>query len=108
MSIACLGWGSLIWDPRTLPVSPRWNEDGPSLPVEFARHSSKSGRVTLVLESGAQPVQTLWASLAVAGLPEAREALRSREETVPQYIGYWSTADRTEGEVSRLIGSWAA
>lgn len=107
MSIACLGWGSLIWKPGILPVGP-WNKDGPWLRVEFARQSKNSG-ISLVLEPGAQPVQTLWASLGVAGLREAREALRKREgDTKPQHIGYWSTADRTEGEVSRLIGSWAA
>lgn len=74
--------------------------------MEFTRQS-KSGRVTLVLESGAQPVQTLWALLAAAGLQEAREALRQREDTVPRYIGHWTTADRTQDEVSRLIGNWA-
>jgi hypothetical protein len=106
MSIACLGWGSLIWDPRTLPVRSPWNRDGPWLRVEYARQSSKSV-VSLVLEPDAQSVQVLWTLLEVAGLPEAREALRLREGTGSKYIGYWSAADRTEGEVSRLIGSWA-
>lgn len=108
MSIACLGWGSLIWEPEDLPVSSSpWNEDRPWLRVEFARQSVNSG-VSLVLEPGAQPVQTLWALLEVAGLQEARDALCQREKTKPKNIGYWSAADRTEVEVSRLIGSWAA
>ena len=53
MSIACLGWGSLIWDPQELPVREEdWLCDGPSLPVEFSRLSS-GDRVTLVIrESG--------------------------------------------------------
>lgn len=107
MSIACLGWGSLIRDPRTLPVALPWNEDGPYLRIEFARESKKSG-VSLVLESGAQPVQTLWALLKVSSLPEARVALRQRECPKDQCIGYWSTGDRTAGEVSSIVGSWAA
>jgi len=107
MSIACLGWGSLIWKPGDLPVSPPWNEDGPWLRVEFARQS-KNSAVSLVLEPGAQPVQTLWALLKVASLQEARDALCQREKaTSTKSIGYWSAAGRTQDEVSRLIGSWA-
>ena len=34
--IAVVGWGSLIWDPRQLPVRSSWQPDGPELPVEFA------------------------------------------------------------------------
>lgn len=107
MSIACLGWGSLIWKPGILPTVGTWNENGPWLPVEFARQSKKSV-ISLVLEPGAQPVQALWALLEVGSLREARDALCQRENaTSAKSIGYWSTADRTEGEVSRLIGSWA-
>jgi len=46
VTIACLGWGSLIWSPRTLPVSGDWHTDGPHLPIEFSRQAA-DGRITL-------------------------------------------------------------
>ena len=39
MKIACLGWGSVIWDPRALPIQREWFKDGPFAPVEFTRQS---------------------------------------------------------------------
>ena len=57
--IACIGWGSLIWDRRNLDVDGHWRADGPILPVEFARQSS-NGRITLVLGRGFAPVPALW------------------------------------------------
>ena len=46
MKIAVLGWGSLIWDPKELDANNEWNNDGPFLPIEFARISN-NGRLTL-------------------------------------------------------------
>lgn len=78
MTIACLGWGSLIWNPGDLPVRGVWREDGPAMPIEFVRKSD-NGRITLVISAKAAPVTVLWAELAVSSLDEAREVLARRE-----------------------------
>ncbi len=50
MRIACLGGGSLVWDPGGLPIQRSWFCGGPFAPVEFTRQSS-GGRITLVIDS---------------------------------------------------------
>src|SRR5690348_5301348 len=54
MKIACLGWGSLVWDPRALPIQREWFKDGPFAPIEFTRKST-DGRITLVIDPSAHP-----------------------------------------------------
>ena len=78
LRIACLGWGSLIWDPRGLPIRREWFKDGPFAPVEFTRQSS-DGRMTLVIDPRATPTRLLWAHMLPAEPSVAREALRDRE-----------------------------
>lgn len=79
MPIVCLGWGSLIWDPRRLPIQQPWFTDGPLAPVEFSRQS-KNGRITLVIDMAAKHIPVLWARMNVTDCEEAMEALRAREE----------------------------
>ena len=88
MRIACLAWGSLVWSPRDLQISSIWFEDGPSVPVEFARQSG-GHRLTLVIRNDFQPVTSLWAWMKMASLPDAVENLRVREGTVTKRIGVW-------------------
>jgi len=87
MKIAVLGWGSLIWDRRNLRIAGEWFEDGPYLPIEFAR-VSKDGRLTLVLFPHAKKVQVLWAYMDTDDLEEAIENLKERECTTTKRIGF--------------------
>jgi hypothetical protein len=113
--IACLGWGSLIWDPRTLPIRKPWFNDGPLLPVEFARKSSDE-RVTLVIvpEESARTayVRTLWALMVVHSLDEAIERLAERETPKNHggdKIGRWP-CDSTKSKnfaFADVIEEWA-
>lgn len=81
--IVCTGWGSLIWQPGTLPCIGAWRADGPELPVEFARESGAQGkgsgdRITLIICRDARRMPTFWAPLDVGDLAEARRALAIR------------------------------
>jgi len=78
MKIACLGWGSLIWDPRKLKIDGHWNHDGPELPIEFTRRSN-NGRITLIVDRKAQHQTTFWSTMIVEDLDEAIMSLQQRE-----------------------------
>ncbi len=109
MLIACLGWGSLVWDPRELPVRGEWFADGPFLPIEFARQSA-NGRMTLVIVPSHFPlVRSLWKPLAVSNLKEARKALGMREcphnPNPESCVDFWPRGKNTTD--SRRIGKWA-
>ena len=107
--IACLGWGSLVWDPQELPIHRQWFADGPFVRVEFARQSGNR-RITLVLESSALPVRSLWAVMDTSDVRAAREALRKRErvpEANSSHIGAWSRGENAPLLIPDLP-QWAA
>jgi hypothetical protein len=109
--IACIGWGSLIWDRRNLDVDGEWRADGPALPVEFARQSS-DGRITLVLVKGFTSVPTLWSTFNTRDLARARESLRQREG-VPRsragdLIAHWRRGENPASDPHATISAWAA
>ncbi|WP_371432467.1 hypothetical protein [Novosphingobium sp.] len=104
VAIACLGWGSLYWNPDGLPVG-AWREDGPELPLEFARLSG-GGRVTLVVMPDGPRVPTLWTLLDVGDLAAGMAALRKRENTKSAWIGRWPTGIGSLFEAE--ISEWAA
>lgn len=108
MTIACLGWGSLIWRPEALPVSSEWYADGPPIPIEFTRQSN-DGRITLVIVPEAAPIPVLWCKLGVPDLGAARAALAGREgiksQNADRLIGSWPNGDHAFAD---QIGCWAA
>ena len=88
MKIAVLGWGSLIWLPKSLKIiENQWYEDGPHLPVEFARISG-DGRLTLVIKPGWQDVSVLYAISNFDIVDTAVENLADREGSPISRIGY--------------------
>jgi len=90
--IAILGWGSLIWNHKTLPINGGWQRGGPLLPIEFSR-ISKGSRLTLVIDpEHGVPTETRFAFSSRVALKDAIEDLRFRENTTTSLIGH---LDRT-------------
>ena len=104
-NIACLGWGSLVWCRKKLPIRRHWFEDGPLIPLEFARQS-EDDRITLVITLAARPVRSLWALMDSDSLDEAKKQLQRRERTIPEYIGNWSRGQLSPVSIPGL-NEWA-
>ena len=105
--IVCIGWGSLIWCQKALPVHGQWRLDGPRLQVEFARES-RDKRITLMVYDAAPAVTTLWAELNVADLDQAKRALAAREgisdDNIRHGIGHWSPNERSGHPSAATVG----
>ncbi len=93
--VAILGWGSLLWDRRTLKICGQWRSDGPLLPIEFARTSglnNKEGKLpylSLVLHPSAGLIRTYWdVSLLTKHRDDAICDLRQREGCNLSCIAY--------------------
>ena len=91
MKTAILGWGSLIWQPKELKFDANigWKENGPVLPIEFAR-ISKDGRLTLVITPNGTEVPTLYSVSCFDSLVLAVLNLKKREGTSEKYIGSYN------------------
>jgi len=102
MKIALLGWGSLIWNKGDLKiVEKHWNEDGPMLPIEFARMST-GGRLTLVIKPNWKQVTVLYSTSEFTELDAAIENLQIREGTPAERIGFYNfqTGDKNIREAN--------
>ena len=112
MKIAVLAWGSLIWDPRELKIeSGSWKDDGPCLPIEFAR-ISQDGHLTLVIYKGAGDVEVLWNTMTIDSINEARKNLMAREGSrCIDIIGYCEVENdknqHGETNICERIRTWA-
>jgi len=98
-----------VWDPRELPVQGRWFDDGPFLPIEFARQSS-DGRLTLVLLPAYESrVRSLWTLFSLGTIERAREGLRQREgileKNKAEHVHAWSTGGPSHPSFPE-IGAW--
>lgn len=85
MNIACIGWGSLLWEPGALMLASGWQPGGPLLPLEFARDSDDSDELALVICAGAPSVPTFWAAMATPDLDVALDQLRRREKICAEH-----------------------
>ena len=91
MKIAILGWGSLIWQPKDLYFDNDfgWKEDGPILPIEYAR-ISKDGRLTLVIIENGSLSPTLYTLSHYEAIDEAILNLAIREGSGRKCIGSYN------------------
>jgi hypothetical protein len=108
MRIACLAWGSLVWKWAPLRLASSWQEDGPSLPIEFAREGD-GGELATALCVGVSDVPCLWALLHETELRAACEQLRVREEIPAERrdgIGCVPMLDAA-GPYDARIAAWA-
>lgn len=109
MTIACLGWGSLIWQPKNLKIQNEWFQDGPLLPVEFTRKSDKgNGRITLIIDDAANPIRSLWALMTTNDLNVAKESLKDREGTSEENIHSVIANEKTDTPLKETIQKWLA
>ena len=106
MKIACIAWGSLIWEPGPLKLASAWRPDGPRLPLEFVRDSDDSDELALVLHEPAPLMPTWWAWLDTADMAGAREMLRQREKIRPEYPQWVGSMPHAAGADDHRIANW--
>jgi hypothetical protein len=106
VNIACIAWGSLLWNPDPLKLASAWMPDGPLLPLEFVRDSDDSEELALVLHDTAPCVPSYWAHLDAADLGAAREMLRRREKVRPEYPECIGSIPNPHGAADQRIAAW--
>ncbi len=112
--IVYLAWGSLYWNPDTLPIE-HWNYSSLELPLEFSRISDQGkGRLTLVIDPlNGQNNKVWYAPSKLKNVNQAINALKNREKTVVKNIAYINLkankrrVNNTHLELVKQIESWA-
>jgi len=135
LSIAVLGWGSLIWKPANRAGAPlaaqgvrpglsadggSWNVDGPMLPLELARNATNehgSPYASWVIAPGSPVSAAMWAWLELPpdvgedvdrALGLAARALAVREGAALSRIGRWHRlAGPTSFPAGDAIAAWS-
>ena len=105
MNIAIIGWGSLIWEPKSLRTRTGWYCDGPRLPLELAR-ISKDGRLTLVIHPGSEEQTTYWALSEYTTLRQAIFNLRKREGSPKKRVGLLKAGDTNRCPIEKELSVW--
>lgn len=109
LKIAVIGWGSLLWDPRELNTRGEWQNDGPSLPLEFARISSRGTeheRLTLVICPEGAICQTFWCYSGLNNISAAIENLRARERCARSSIHFIGNLDSPNSAPEEIVKKW--
>jgi hypothetical protein len=114
MTIALLGWGSLIWDPNPVfdVLHGVWEFDGPRLPLEFSRISaSRQSALTLAIDKlhGA-PCTVAWCRSLRVTVPEAVRDLITREKAKADGIRHLpcdAALPATAPSIDVTIATWA-
>lgn len=111
--IALLGWGSLLWDkrPEFDEHHGAWQFDGPELPLEFSRISTKSrnGALTLVIDANGGLCRSAYAFSHRRNPDDAITDLRCREGAKLQDIGFYFRDRTRRGQppVPETIPPWS-
>lgn len=97
MKIAYLGWGSLLWNNKSLKLKTKWDKTKLLFPLNFSRISDKGkGRLTLVIDNVNGTLNHPHiASTKIKNLNKAINTLRLREKTKKNNIGYINIKDNS-------------
>lgn len=111
MKIAVLCWGSLHWELGCLKVvDDEWHSDGPELPLEFCRLSSKGQdkeRVTLVIsDQFGKKCVTYWQLHKDENLDIAVTNLACREGCSVARIASIKKGAKSSDNIEKTILSW--
>ena len=104
MKIAYFAWGSLLWDSEGLDLKTNWKKTNIRLPLNFSRISDNGkGRLTLVIDNingVSNPIH--YAITKTTNLNTSIENLKTREGTIPKYIGYINLKNENSRYSDRL------